>query len=188
MRNNSVKLFWIWTSRSRGNAIKRYFLSVALAALLISGVEPFVQFWKRVLWETILWNHFEFGPVVQEEMSFEWFLIWSSGGSLVQWRQTIYAILKEGIMRKFHVMLYEIWTNGQGGDVIYRKWLWTDAWRTTDKDWSHSSLFVSCELKKKKNKEEMEQKISLPTSFGRLNNDKKKRSKNNKSPHYVWEA
>ena len=31
-----------------------YFLSGALAALLFSGVEPFVQFWLRTLLETIL--------------------------------------------------------------------------------------------------------------------------------------
>ena len=36
----------------------------------------------------------EFGPVVQEEMLFIGFLIWSSGGPPVQWRGTIYAILK----------------------------------------------------------------------------------------------
>ena len=33
---------------------KIYFLSGALAALLFSGVEPFVQFWLRALSETIL--------------------------------------------------------------------------------------------------------------------------------------
>ena len=44
MRNNSVKLFSIWTSGS-GNAFYQYVLSGALAALLFSGTEPFVQFW-----------------------------------------------------------------------------------------------------------------------------------------------
>ena len=32
-----------------------------------------MQFWYRVLWETILRNYFEYGPVVQE-MSFYYFL------------------------------------------------------------------------------------------------------------------
>ena len=50
---------------------------------------------------------FEFGPVGQE-MSFKRFLIWSSGGPLVQWSGTIYAILKEGIIGNIHVKLYEI--------------------------------------------------------------------------------
>ena len=32
--------------------------------------------------------------------------------------ETIYAILKEGIIGNIHVMLYEIRTSGSGGDVI----------------------------------------------------------------------
>ena len=51
-------------------------------------------------------------------MSFKRFLIWSSGGPPVQRSGTIYAILKEGIMRNIHVKLYEIRTSGSGGDVI----------------------------------------------------------------------
>ena len=50
-------------------------------------------------------------------MSFKRFLIWSSGGPLVQWSETIYATLKEGIMGDIHVKLYEILTSGSGGDV-----------------------------------------------------------------------
>ena len=45
-------------------------------------------------------------------MSFKLFLILSSGVSPVQWSETIYAILKEGIMGNIHVKLYEIWTSG----------------------------------------------------------------------------
>ena len=45
---------------------------------------------------TLYLNQFEFGSVVQEEMSFKIFLIWSSGGPPVRWSETIYAILKEG--------------------------------------------------------------------------------------------
>ena len=51
-------------------------------------------------------------------MSFKIFLIWSSGGPLVQWRRTVYAVLKEGSMGNTHVMLYEIYTSGLGGDVV----------------------------------------------------------------------
>ena len=36
-------------------------------------------------------------------MSFKRFLIWNSGGPPVQWSGTIYAILKEGMMRNIHV-------------------------------------------------------------------------------------
>ena len=54
---------------------------------------------------TILWNYFEFGPVVQE-MSFKRFLIYSSGRPCVQQSRTIYAILVEGIMRDIHVKLF----------------------------------------------------------------------------------
>ena len=39
------------------------------------------------------------------------FLIWSSCGPFVQWSETIYAILKEGIMGNIHVKLYEIKTH-----------------------------------------------------------------------------
>ena len=52
-------------------------------------------------------------------MSFERFLIWSSGSPFVQWSRTIYALLKEGIMGNIHVKLHEIWTSGSGGDVVY---------------------------------------------------------------------
>ena len=55
---------------------------------------------------------YEFGPVVQEEMLFKRFLIWSSGNPPVQWSGIIYAILKEGIMGNIHVKLYGIWTSG----------------------------------------------------------------------------
>ena len=47
-------------------------------------------------------------------MLFKIFLIWSSGVPPVQWRGTMYAILKEGIMGNIHVKLYEIWISGLG--------------------------------------------------------------------------
>ena len=46
------------------------FLSRALATPLFSGLEPFLQF-EKASWETILWNYFEFGQKVQEEMPFK---------------------------------------------------------------------------------------------------------------------
>ena len=79
------------------------------------------------------WNHLcHFGRGYYEEQFSEfisnlgqWFRrcrlrfpIWSSGGPRVQWRGTIYAILKEGIMGNIHVKLYEIWTSGSGGHVV----------------------------------------------------------------------
>ena len=50
-------------------------------------------------------------------MSFERILIWSSCGPTVQWRRTISAILKEGIMGNIQVKLYDTWTSGSG-DVV----------------------------------------------------------------------
>ena len=47
MRNIHVKLYEIWTSCSGGDAFKRHFLSRALAGPLFSGLEPFVQYWKK---------------------------------------------------------------------------------------------------------------------------------------------
>ena len=43
IRNNSVKLYSIWTSGSRENVIKRHYLSKALTAPLFGGAKPFVQ-------------------------------------------------------------------------------------------------------------------------------------------------
>ena len=45
IRNNSVKLFRIWTSGSRENVIKTHYLSKALKTPLFSGAKAFVQFW-----------------------------------------------------------------------------------------------------------------------------------------------
>ena len=47
MGNIHVKLYEIWTSGSGGYVVLIHFLSRALAALLFSGLEPFVQFWKK---------------------------------------------------------------------------------------------------------------------------------------------
>ena len=47
------------------------FLSEALATLLFSGAEPFMQFWKRASWGTFMCSYMKLGPVVQDEMSFK---------------------------------------------------------------------------------------------------------------------
>ena len=63
-------------------------------------------------------EHIEFGSVVQEEMLFKRFLIWSSGSPPVWRSRTIYAILKVGIMGNIHVKLYE------RGSYMYGKLTW----------------------------------------------------------------
>ena len=56
--------------------------------------------------------------MVQEEVSFKSFFIWSSGDPPSQWSGTIYANLKESIMENIHVKLYEIRISGSVGDVL----------------------------------------------------------------------
>ena len=51
-------------------------------------------------------SYWKFGSVVQVRL-FKSFHIWSSGGPPLQWRGTIYAILKEGIMGNIHAKLFE---------------------------------------------------------------------------------
>ena len=56
-------------------------------------------------------------------MLFKRVLILSSAGSSVQWNETVFAILEEGIMWNIHVKLFYIWTSGSG-DVkrnVYRR-------------------------------------------------------------------
>ena len=50
-------------------------------------------------------------------MSFKIFLIWSSGGPLVQLSGTSCANLVEGIMRNNSVNSFRIWASGSG-DVV----------------------------------------------------------------------
>ena len=47
MRNNSVKTFLNLCQCFRRRCRLKYFLSRALAALLFSRAEPFMQFWKK---------------------------------------------------------------------------------------------------------------------------------------------
>ena len=87
-----MKLFGIRTSRSGGDAVLMYFISWALAALLFSCVQTFVHFCRGYYEE-----------------------IWRPTFS---WSDTIYAIMKDGIMGNIHVKLHEVWTSGSGGDVV----------------------------------------------------------------------
>ena len=64
MAHSQLKFNEIWTSGSGGDAVKRYFLPGALADLLFSEAEPFVQFWI----EGIMSNN-----------SVKFFRIWTSG-------------------------------------------------------------------------------------------------------------
>ena len=65
------------------------------------------QFGRGYPEEQFYKNYFEFGPVVQEEITFERFLIWSSGSHHVQWSRTIHAIFKEHCEEQFcELILY----------------------------------------------------------------------------------
>ena len=59
---------------------------------------------------SIIWNYsvklFEFGSVVQEEMSLLKSRIFSSYGPRVRWSKTLYAVLVECIMGNIYVKLY----------------------------------------------------------------------------------
>ena len=54
-------------------------------------------------------KYFEFGPVVQEKMSFK---------DISYLPFFICAILVEGIMRNISVKLFSIWTGGSGENVV----------------------------------------------------------------------
>ena len=69
MKNISIKLFWIWIGGSRGDVIKRYFLSSALVATLLSRVEPFCAILVEGIMRNISVKLFEFGPAVQEMLN-----------------------------------------------------------------------------------------------------------------------
>ena len=60
----------------------------------------------------------KFGPVVQEEMSFEDISFLELCQPFFQWSGTICAILVKSIMRNNSVKLFRIWTSGSGGDAF----------------------------------------------------------------------
>ena len=80
-------------------------------------------------------------------MSFQIFLIYSSGGPFVPLSRIVCAILIEGIMGNIPVALFQIWASGSGGDVIWRKHL-----PTTDENRSQK-LILSLWLLRFKNNE-----------------------------------
>ena len=51
----------------------------------------------------------EFGPVVQEEVQFKEFSIFSSGGHFGQWSGTICAILEEGFVGNIIISYFDRW-------------------------------------------------------------------------------
>ena len=58
------------------------------------------------------------GSVIQEEMLFEYFPIFSSGGHFVQLSETICAVLEGGIRGNICVKLFYGQTSGSGRDVL----------------------------------------------------------------------
>ena len=54
----------------RNRCCLKEFLSGAQVVILFDGAEPFMQFWKKASWGTIMWSYMKFRPVVQE-MSFK---------------------------------------------------------------------------------------------------------------------
>ena len=115
MRKISVKSFWIWTS-GPGDVLSR-----ALGGLFVGYSVTFCA----ILVECIKRNNsvkyfLIFGPVVQEEMWFIDFFIWSSFSPFAQQNGTICAILVEGVMRNNSVKLFWIWASVSGGDVVLK--------------------------------------------------------------------
>ena len=91
-----------------------------LQPFCLGAAEPFVLFGKGHYEQTFLWKYFEFGTVVQEEMLIKdisclqlWWPFLFSGVS-----GTICAMLADGIMKNFYVILCWICTRGSGGDAI----------------------------------------------------------------------
>ena len=132
-------LYWFWSPKTLLNTpvngkIQGLFNAFQCFLSTFQGKFYFQGLFKTVLYiqvlfkpvqtlvskGTILLNYIEFGSVVQ--MVFKRYLIWSSGSPLVQWSRTISAILK-GHHGNIHVKLYEIWTCGSGGNVVWRHFL-----------------------------------------------------------------
>ena len=78
MRNNSLKLFQIWTSGSGGNVIKMHFLCKALAAPLFGGAEPFCNFGRGYQEEQFCEIILNLDHLFRR-CRLKIFLIWSSG-------------------------------------------------------------------------------------------------------------
>ena len=72
----------------------------------------FAIFVEGILRNNSIKKYFEFGPVFQEEITFENFLIWSSRSHPVQRSKTIYAIFVKSSVRIC------IWTSGSRENAV----------------------------------------------------------------------
>ena len=81
------------------------FLFCALVAILFSGAEQLSNF-DRWSPKEHFCDYFEIRPLVQEEMSFKGFSIFSSGGHFIQCSGTILAILVEGHQKNISMKLF----------------------------------------------------------------------------------
>ena len=104
------------------------FLSGALAALLLGGAEPFMQFWERASWGPFMWSYMEFGPVARKEMLLEdisylelWQLLCSADRNhLCNFNRRhhekqfceIILLLDQWFRRKCHLKVFLIWSSG----------------------------------------------------------------------------
>ena len=98
----------------------KYFLITALVAILFGGAEPFRQMWLSALRGPFLCNNFEFGPLVQEDMSskeMSYLVLPRPSFSTEQWHLAISA---ECVMRNISLKLFWICISGSGYDVV--KW------------------------------------------------------------------
>ena len=81
----------MWSSMKFGSVVQDEMLLKNISYLEIRRLlywmkwKPFMQFWSRILWGTILWNYTEFGQVVQKKMSYKdssylehWWPFWSA--------------------------------------------------------------------------------------------------------------
>ena len=98
----SKSIFWFWRrSRLKG------FLFLALAAILFNRAERFEQFWSTLIKGTFLYNYFKIDALVKKATLFKGFSIFSSGGHLVQWSGTVWAILVDSHLRNIPVKLFQ---------------------------------------------------------------------------------
>ena len=107
MKNISVILFWIWTSGSGEDVVNSHFSPGSSGNPFVQWSGTYCAFLVEDILGTILWNYFEFGPAVQEEMSFkdisylELLMPFSSG------ERTIWAVFMPPTFKKLrgHIAL-----------------------------------------------------------------------------------
>ena len=128
MRNNSVKLFWIWTSGSGGNVIQKDISYLELWQPLCSVERNHLCNFSTGYQEEHFLELFEFGPVFQEEMGFEdisYLELWqplSSAGwnhlcNFCRWHHEeqfseIILNLDQWFRRKSCLKIFLIWSSG----------------------------------------------------------------------------